>query len=512
MKTRRHALAVLVLAMILVVACGGPGDDEKPSVTILSPRDQHPLVLGETLKVESRAKDDDSVSEIELRVNGTQVALYNVPEGQKSFRVEQSWVPPDAGSYVIAVVAFDGNGQESPPARITIHVEAAPAPTLPPTPTLLPTASATPTITPGKEVLGPSACTYDAVFVTDVTIPDNMELAPGTEFVKTWRLRNSGTCDWGAGFQFVFVKGEQMGGPASVAVAPTNTGATVDISVHFQAPRKAATHRGAWRMRTPGGQEFGDRPFVQVVVPPPATQTPEPSPPATAAPKPDLDITLISGNLELLVGQQMTLRVTVRNHGPGTTEQSALLRAVLQEGLELESSVSTLPVGGEGVALLTYTFDAPADLELVIAVDPDDEIAEKDEGNNTERIPVVVDPPLYLTRTITVTPGLSFDLDDAVTETESLDIEWRVVEGTVRLGLLNGAGAALLDGEAESISYALAAGLTWETEQLPLDDLAEGSLVGFRTSDDRIGYARIEAVLDEARTSARLTCLLWDWP
>ena len=76
----------------------------------------------------------------------------------------------------------------------------------------------------------------------------------------------------------------------------------------------------------------------------------------------------------------------------------------------------------------------------------------------------------------------------------------RVVEGTVYLGLLNGAGAAPLSGDAEGISYGLVSGLSWETEQIALPDLAQGTLFGFRTTDERVGYAHVDDVLDQART------------
>jgi hypothetical protein len=127
-------------------------------------------------------------------------------------------------------------------------------------------------------------------------------------------------------------------------------------------------------------------------------------------------------------------------------------------------------------------------------------------------VSLIINPPLYVTGTITATPGLRFDLDKEPGEEEQLDVEWQVVEGTVYLGLLNGAGAAPLHGEAKSVSYALVSGLTWETARLALPDLRVGSLFAFRTSDDRVGYARVDAVPDQARTNARLSYFIWDWP
>ena len=164
------------------------------------------------------------------------------------------------------------------------------------------------------------------------------------------------------------------------------------------------------------------------------------------------------------------------------------------------------------MAVLGHAFDAPADLEVFISVDPEGDIPEEDESNNSARVPIVVNPSLYASRTVVATPGLRFDLDDGAGAADELDIEWRVVEGMVYLGLLNGAGAARLSGDVDSVSYALAAGMAWETQALPLDDLVEGSLFGFRTNEGRVGYALISMVLDAARTSARLDYLVWDWP
>ncbi len=507
MKARQHAW-VLILLLLFVSSCGGRGGDDKPSVKILSPSDQHTIVLGQTLNIESRAKDDNGITRIELRINGVQVDLYEVPKGEKSFRLEQVWLPPTVGTFSASVIAYDTKEHESAPATITFTVQAASTPTQTP----LPTDTTAPTSTPGQTSPEPQGCTYDAAFVTDVTIPDNTRLDPETEFVKTWRLRNSGSCAWGADILFVFVKGEQMGGPASVPVPPTAVGATVDISVPLRAPQKPGTYRGTWRLRRPNGEEFGVRPYVQIVVPSPATPTPSVTPTTTPLPKADLDITVVSGDMQLTVGETLALLVTVRNHGPGATHQPAVVRAVLRAGLEVESSVPTLSIGGQEVASIKHTFDEPADLEVSITVDPDNAIAEEDEENNTERVTVIVNPSIYATRTITATVGLGFDLDDAASDPPQLDIEWQVTEGTVYLVSLNGAGTALLSGEPESVSYALAAGLNWQTGPLALVDLAEGSLFGFRTSAGRVGYARVEAVLDAARTSARLTYLVWDWP
>jgi hypothetical protein len=128
-----------------------------------------------------------------------------------------------------------------------------------------------PTATPPEPTS--AACAYDAQFVADITIPDGTELAPGDAFVKTWQVRNSGACDWGAGFELAFAGGEALGGPSSVSVSPTLAGESLTLSVSLTAPLAHGDYLGRWELRTPQGEAFGDEVFVQIAVPSPATPT-----------------------------------------------------------------------------------------------------------------------------------------------------------------------------------------------------------------------------------------------
>jgi hypothetical protein len=114
-----------------------------------------------------------------------------------------------------------------------------------------------------------------------VTIPDNTPLAPASPFVKTWRVKNSGTCDWGDGFQLVFASGEQMGGPASVPVSAVAAGATIDVSVNLAASSDPGTHKGVWRVRSKDGTAFGSNLTVVIVVSAPSSS---PSPACSGTP------------------------------------------------------------------------------------------------------------------------------------------------------------------------------------------------------------------------------------
>jgi len=86
--------------------------------------------------------------------------------------------------------------------------------------------------------------------VCDVTFGEGEEINPGSQFTKTWRLRNSGAAAWERGAMLVPVRsGETMGAPEFVHVNPLAPGEVADISVVLQAPRECGSYASAWRLR-----------------------------------------------------------------------------------------------------------------------------------------------------------------------------------------------------------------------------------------------------------------------
>lgn len=112
-----------------------------------------------------------------------------------------------------------------------------------------------------------AGCTNDAALVSDVTYPDGSTVQSRTAFVKTWRVRNTGSCNWTTSYRLVFEDGHRVGGPASVrlarAVAP---GATVDLSVRFVAPAQPGQYVGYWKLNDAGWNPFGDLLRLDVTV------------------------------------------------------------------------------------------------------------------------------------------------------------------------------------------------------------------------------------------------------
>jgi hypothetical protein len=94
-------------------------------------------------------------------------------------------------------------------------------------------------------------------WIKDVTIEDGTKMAPGTVFVKTWRLWNDGSCAWTTSFQLVYFNDNQMGGPAFVSIPATPAGAFVDVSVTLTAPATVGTYKSGWKLKAPDGTIFG---------------------------------------------------------------------------------------------------------------------------------------------------------------------------------------------------------------------------------------------------------------
>jgi len=123
--------------------------------------------------------------------------------------------------------------------------------------TPVPSTSIAPSATPIPASPTPVPC--DRVkFVKDVTIPDNTEMDPGEEFVKTWRLQNDGSCTWTSGYALVFTGGDSMETPATVPLTGSvPPGGTVDISVSLKAPDTSGTYRGDYKLRNASNVVFG---------------------------------------------------------------------------------------------------------------------------------------------------------------------------------------------------------------------------------------------------------------
>ena len=172
-----------------------------------------------------------------------------------------------AAPFIVSGRAEEANSLPTIQAQFT----STPVPTLPaPLPTVLPptVVVVTPTNVPIPTATQVTYCDW-AAFVKDVTIPDGSKIAAGEPFVKTWRLKNRGTCSWSPDYRLVFNSGDQMGETSAVRLpAYVAPGQSVDVSVTLTAPADSGHYTGYWMLRNPSGEMFGtgDKPTTPVYV------------------------------------------------------------------------------------------------------------------------------------------------------------------------------------------------------------------------------------------------------
>lgn len=104
-------------------------------------------------------------------------------------------------------------------------------------------------------------------FVADVNVPDDTNMAPGQDFLKTWRVKNTGSCPWGAGYELVYAGyASEMSGQAQTLTQVVQPGQEVEVSVQFTAPDQIGEYLSAWQMANPRGVTFPEAVYVRIIV------------------------------------------------------------------------------------------------------------------------------------------------------------------------------------------------------------------------------------------------------
>lgn len=105
----------------------------------------------------------------------------------------------------------------------------------------------------------------------DVNVPDNTTMSPGQDFVKTWKIKNIGSCTWDDTYKLVFSYGNKelkgQAQPLSAQVAPQQE---AEVSVQFTAPTLPGTYTSYWTLQNGKGISFQGNDnkvlYVQIVV------------------------------------------------------------------------------------------------------------------------------------------------------------------------------------------------------------------------------------------------------
>ncbi|MBU0703963.1 MAG: hypothetical protein KKC18_08880, partial [Chloroflexi bacterium] len=136
-----------------------------------------------------------------------------------------------------------------------------------------PTPTSTPTPTPANM--------YDLEIVTDTRIWPSV-LMPGQQFVKHWRIKNTGTHTWPRGIELVFVSGDELEVVEKLAVELLAPGETTEIQVTLKAPASYDRYSSVWQLQDVEGKPIGQDLEITCRV----GATPTPRPTATPSPTP----------------------------------------------------------------------------------------------------------------------------------------------------------------------------------------------------------------------------------
>lgn len=274
-------LALVLVAMSALTApasAAPPAQDNGPIVIINQPPSNAAYVLADIISIQSVSASPVGIVQVDLLVDG-QVVHTDIPPGtlpETQFTLIQRWVANLKGTHLLTVRATDSEnrtGQSS--IQISIADVTLPAPAATPAVTVLPAPAAAPKIAPTRARF---ACLLAATFVRSDTIPDYTIVTPGTAFVKTWTLRNTGTCKLGPATFPIFVGGARMSGIPLARRGLVKPGATFTVSVKFVAPLYSGIYQGAWRLKAANGTRFGPTFYVRVALPGAFPAVPAPQP------------------------------------------------------------------------------------------------------------------------------------------------------------------------------------------------------------------------------------------
>lgn len=278
-------LVALITVILLIYFLSKP----KPTpmtLIILRPNSGEVLPLLQEVQVVSRFITPTGWSKVELRVNGKLVKLdQSFANSPNNFEITQSWTPLQEGPAMLSVSVFDNTGRNSVSVEkaVMVTVSASVTPEVPISPTDTPAGSPTIDPTPTPQTT-PTECSKGMTFVSDASIPAGTILASGQSFIKSWQIKNSGTCAW-QGYRLVFIRGNLLGGKSPSPIPELAPDAVITVSLDLIAPSIPGTFDGIWRVQAPNGTLVGSDLTYSVVIPQP-TNTPTTPPTATRTPTP----------------------------------------------------------------------------------------------------------------------------------------------------------------------------------------------------------------------------------
>ena len=230
----RRFLSVIFMCLVMIGFAGCGSNKSTPAGIADTPLPNVATLVAQTVAALNTFTPAESQSEI-----STSTPTLPMPTGTSTpTATPQENLPTETATSTAMV----------PPVEATQTPEASSTPETSPTPTVeLQTTNASTA----------DDCIDKAGFFGDATVPDYTLLPVNTEFTKTWRFRNEGTCTWGDGYEVVFANGHNLNGPPSTPLPHAAPGEIVSVSVNLKTPSVGGTYFGDWQFQNPAGKRFG---------------------------------------------------------------------------------------------------------------------------------------------------------------------------------------------------------------------------------------------------------------
>ena len=157
-------------------------------------------------------------------------------------------------------------------------------PTPPPTPTSTFTPTPTPTPTPDLTATAIAACVFDMEVVNDPQVWPGV-LTPRQQFVKHWKIENTGTCAWPEDAELVFVSGSELEIIEEPEIKPLSPGETAEIEMTLRAPPNYGDCNSTWQLQDSAGNPIGAELEITCRAGPTPTPRPTATPTTTLTPE-----------------------------------------------------------------------------------------------------------------------------------------------------------------------------------------------------------------------------------
>jgi hypothetical protein len=109
------------------------------------------------------------------------------------------------------------------------------------------------TVNPGGNAFG---CN-NLAFIADVNYPPGTAVAPHENFTKTWKVANTGTCEWRTYYRLLFLSGQDFDAPSVNLGRIVDVNHWAEISLNLDAPGQKGTYSAYWRLSDGDGHMFG---------------------------------------------------------------------------------------------------------------------------------------------------------------------------------------------------------------------------------------------------------------